>query len=476
MVGERPRFFFNATSLSTGGPFVLTQRIINLPSDRVEPYSVRLDLGIESHPRFEAPLGPALTLEQLNSSPAQFPLASAAMASAAFPIGLEPMPLRLYGYVRSEKRVYPTVGRYFVSDGGVWDNSGLSTLSQLYGHIRRNRKLNGSKKPPRLILISVSAETEAYNPSDAREKAEEEGYLDKLVSALGLPLRIGHIYSNLNLIHFTNKRRAEEMAVDNLRDILEPTTVQDDQRQLAYYFPIALTQLSGFDAHKVPDREKLFERVQKIATNYTISHADDTKLAEAANALVSTPQGEGKGWKVGPTCGDGTDMIEVQRLDEGGRIRYFSKQSKPMALRWIGPPDLRLAQPTTGALVPRLLTAVPTERLGTQHFEPSNSPNNRRTNHANHHPTPLKAPQVRPPEHPDDRAPPEALHVQIGLADPGASEHSRSGRATVTVAESHSRSLRRRLRRRSPCPCRGTGDECGDRARSPGPARLQLRG
>jgi len=157
-VSQRPLFFFNATSLETGLPFAFTQRIIHLPiKNPVLTKTARLDLAfmanIQSEDeteterlyRLRKPLGGTTTLEELNSSPADTPLAFAALASAAFPIGLEPLTLTKYGYDPVNQVVYESPERMSVSDGGLYDNSGMSTLGELFESIvksdtKRNKK------------------------------------------------------------------------------------------------------------------------------------------------------------------------------------------------------------------------------------------------------------------------------------------------------------------------------------------------
>ena len=98
-----PLFLSNTTALETGTPLIISQKILHTPSDTLGKPTVRLDAEPKETPE---PFPSALTLEDINSSPAEFPLAFAAMASAAFPIGMEPLELRKYGYNQSLGTVF----------------------------------------------------------------------------------------------------------------------------------------------------------------------------------------------------------------------------------------------------------------------------------------------------------------------------------------------------------------------------------
>lgn len=316
MIGDRPRFFFNATLLDIGTPFVMTQRIFHLPSDQGYEATARLDLNKPPLLWLKKPLEHAFTLEEINSSPARFPLAYAAVASAAFPIGMEPMGLRVYGYDPNVLRVFPTDQLIRLADGGVWDNSGMTTLVDFYEHIVQNRPRN----PPNLILISINAETEIFTREDIPDNGTEQSFLTKQPIRFNLLLRFGSLGKEaINLIHFTNKRRAEQMAFERVSGLL-----RDGANELGineanvYYFPINLSQLSPQEKYPIDlknqeKQEELFEKLKKIKTHYTLDSGDSDVLKEAAKAILRTKQKDG--WKVGLQCDGEEEMEEIFRID-----------------------------------------------------------------------------------------------------------------------------------------------------------------
>jgi hypothetical protein len=132
-IPPRPSFFFNATALETGSPFVLTQNVMNLPGGKLPRRSTRIDRPpLHNQADDFRPLRHSLTLEEIGSSPGRFPLAYAAAASAAFPAGVEPLQVRRYDYREGQRRFAPTEAMLSLADGGIFDNSGMMTTADLF--------------------------------------------------------------------------------------------------------------------------------------------------------------------------------------------------------------------------------------------------------------------------------------------------------------------------------------------------------
>ncbi len=332
---KTPRFFFNTTSLENGLPFVLTQNITHFSSDTSPLRTARLDT-LMPHSK---PLSRAYTLEEINSSPSTFPLAHAAMASAAFPLGLEPLEIVKYGYRDGFESLYPTQDRLHLTDGGVFDNSGLTTLSDLVqylmtshrGVVSATAKKSGSF-PKTIILISINAEADDYNLEYPRRSAEYDGWMNTTLPFslfdLNLPLRTGALgVKALEAIHFTNKRRAEEIAV---REVMHLVDLEEAERGInLLYFPISFSQLSENDRNKIDDPDKLYSRVKAVPTSFGISGSDELVIEQAANAIISSKQKNG--WAVGPKCNyqDSREKYEhVYTLGEALAFALLRKHNK----------------------------------------------------------------------------------------------------------------------------------------------------
>jgi predicted acylesterase/phospholipase RssA len=304
----KPRFYFNATALETASPFVITRNISQLPIGHPVAPVVRVD-----HPDFDElcrqqrrPFCHSLTLEDLASSPAAFPLAYAAAASAAYPAGFEPVPLRKYQFDRTKGQIEETTLDLHLVDGGVYDNSGLTTAMDFFQYM----VTTGYPKTRHLVLIAISADA----------VATDEALQTRMDTAASLfPVPVGYDFplasavygvKSVDLIHETNKRRSENVAgrrIDDLRDYFK----KESYNQQGYppggidYFPIHLTQLSQENRdHVVVTDPTLYERVKKIDTDLVLSPAQDAEIKEAALALVNAKQLRNHNlWAVGPNCG-----------------------------------------------------------------------------------------------------------------------------------------------------------------------------
>lgn len=305
-LSPKPRLYFNTTALENGMPFVITQSITHLSSDVGSLRTARLDTVIPHH----KPLSHAYTLEEINSAPSGFSLAHAAMASAAFPLGLEPLEVAKYGYREGYETVYRTRDRLHLTDGGVFDNSGLTTLSDLILYLNKT-STSASKKT--VVLVSINAESDDYDLAYPVRETDRDSWYSNSPISMNFPLRTGALgVKAFEAIHFTNKRRAEEIAVREVMHLVEMN--KKGAGVQLFYFPISLNQLSSSDSNKLDDPDGLFGRVREVPTSFGISASDELAIEQAANKILSSSQKSG--WKVGPRCnGENGDQV-VNRLGE----------------------------------------------------------------------------------------------------------------------------------------------------------------
>lgn len=339
-----PRFFFNSTCIETGTPFVFTQSMLHLPEET--------DFSAAK------PLRRSLTLENIYSSPKNFPLNYAAMASAAFPV-FTPMSLRKYKYEDSRSQNEKTIDALTLGDGGLFDNSGMSTVTDLTEYL-----LKHSKNKKRVILIYIDAGIENYN-SDIVERTSGRGseFPLKLQSPILNPIIEG-LYSSTDVMHYLNKQRAIRLALEKFSDLkqnqfifkfyhaktvsyLDETICSDNLRNefsknnihLSYnlkvtieeksktwtlhdvqndqyylventknqisvsfpgklkefiYFPISTFQLASWSADSLPGKNDLFQKVVAVPTDFVISAEQESLMSDAAEVLITANQKQSK--------------------------------------------------------------------------------------------------------------------------------------------------------------------------------------
>jgi hypothetical protein len=256
-----------------------------------------------------APLHDSLLLEDIGSSPAKFPLAYAAMASAAFPVGLDPIPVRKHDYVPSEQAYRRSGTLLHLIDGGVYDNSGVATAMGLFEHLVRTTKVR------RLILLEVDAETAEYDVQAAVQTSKPFNWLDLVTPENYFVIR-GLIPAgeSLSLMHTIGQRSVQHATWARLAKLREE---HPDVECL--HFPVSLRHLSPRWRCLAEGDAGLFRAVRRIQTDYTIGPEEDELLSKAVHRLLSgervdppsKPQDRGdapacrssSAWPVGPKRG-----------------------------------------------------------------------------------------------------------------------------------------------------------------------------
>jgi len=296
-LSDFPRVCFNSTLLETGLPFMFTQRYVHAFPEKPYEQTVRLDLvgsndnQVSETKRQFRPFK-STTLEDINSSPESTELAYATVASAAFPIMLEPFEVMKYGYRPVKQEIYATSDRLHLSDGGIYDNSGLTPLIDLMEYLISGRNAGNKCNVKRIVLLSINADADSYNLNYANRDAPEETWFQWFPVGINLPFRWRSLgFDALNLIHFTNKRRAEQIAIDRAKSL---RSVKNEDNVEFNYLTISLQQLSGNDKYRIADISNLYDRLKNIPTNYQISNEDSLLLEQAALLIISASQPWGK--------------------------------------------------------------------------------------------------------------------------------------------------------------------------------------
>jgi len=173
----RPRFFFNATCRETSRPFIFTQSVVHrdLSGDPLARLTqdplLRWIQGQPTPPNeLNEPFRYASTLEDLGSPPNRFPLAYAAMASAAFPGIFEPLRLHRYWLATNatagpsgHPKLWRLRTEVTLADGGLYDNSGLTTALEFFDYLGR-----ASTRPKKLVLLAIDANNQPEGYTGAR--------------------------------------------------------------------------------------------------------------------------------------------------------------------------------------------------------------------------------------------------------------------------------------------------------------------
>jgi hypothetical protein len=158
---------------------------------------------------------------------------------------------------------------------------------------------NDEKDRKVLVLLSINAEADDYAvdyPTRlAPPKPWYEGPPFSLLDFNFIPLRVDSLgVKALEVIHFTNKRRAEEIAISNI------LRIQENAKADLVFLPVNFSQLSANDPYRIPDPNQLYESIKGIPTTFGLSSADEGLIEQAANAILTSKQKPG--WNVGPKC------------------------------------------------------------------------------------------------------------------------------------------------------------------------------
>jgi len=286
---DRPRFYFNATCRDTCRPFIFTQSVIHRdlsgdPMERLAPDP--LLRWLEHAPTNPLPREPFLhasTMEDLGSAPGRFPLAYAAMGSAAFPGVFEPLPLRCY---RPQTNSPPWWLHKQVSvvDGGLYDNSGVTTALDLFDYLRSAAPF----KPKKLILLAVDADN------------ERQDYVGPQTPSIfpwryGLPLRgATAAVSTLKKLYASQQALAAAAARHHIREL--------EQQNLIEFLPVRLKDVRGVEAQELRAGDGLekplqqvdvFGLIKDIPTDFVVTTREDRLLQSVVRKLLSeAPPGE----------------------------------------------------------------------------------------------------------------------------------------------------------------------------------------
>jgi hypothetical protein len=319
-----PRFFFNATALPAQRPLLITRSTM-LGKKGPLASNYRHDINTTPNPCLfphSRPVCGVDILDDLGSSPAHFPLAAAAVASAGFPFALGEVPIKAFttevtdacremdsvdeAAITDEMiracKAYPANRTVWAGDGGKWDNSGLTTALDLVEHLaevssRVKRNLR------RIVLISINADIATrsmpgplsvsvlYDPGRFKGKS---GKIRRGVTSMeeiaGYSSNRGLESVGARLVSLKRKREEGEVTVDVLP------------------FFIALSQLAPTEpnATRVDPKgaNRIWNSVASIATDLVIRPEEETALGEAATVLLNSEQPQGiPAWLVGPPKG-----------------------------------------------------------------------------------------------------------------------------------------------------------------------------
>lgn len=302
---EHPHFFFNATCRETARPLIFTRSVLhrNLTGDpltRLAEDPLKRWIGGEPATPAELaePFRHAATLEDLGSPPHRFPLAYAAMASAAFPGVFEPLALRHYAITTNATAGRPLWWRQSalsVVDGGIYDNTGLVTALQLFDYLHQGRTNGG----PRMVILSVDANNEPEGYAGAGAPPRVPWKLDlPLRGALSAVGTIAGVYSS--------QQRLVLAAIEQRIRTLERTG------KLEYYpvrlrdaalLPATATTLPANRLRELKERAEaearstikavnLFGVVQDIPTDFVLTDDEDRDLKLTVERLLHrVPEG-----------------------------------------------------------------------------------------------------------------------------------------------------------------------------------------
>jgi hypothetical protein len=281
----RPRFFFNATILETGQPIVLTQRPDNLCPPPRSWAPVGLGIGDEVQCKDRCrPICNALTLEDIGVSSQRFPLAYAAAASAAYPVGVEPLRVAAKRCLKKGLKEQPDCdwqeGMVSLADGGIYDNSGLSTIADLVEYFTTQDLAD------RFVVIAINADNTYVAPIERILPPAPLSYFgfERTSPLPGLWTAI----PGADAIHYVNKRRAEVLARQRIE------RAQKLRQKPVYYFGVSLLEVGRGDYNesdmgsiKSQSSTELRMKIAGIPTTLGLTDEHQKTLLKAAEQLVN---------------------------------------------------------------------------------------------------------------------------------------------------------------------------------------------
>lgn len=245
---DRPRLLINATDLQTGKPFIFSNE----------------------------------SFDKLNSDLSSYPIAHAVAASAAVPVLLHHVTLRDHSTTFKQYR--------HLIDGGVTDNLGIRTLTDLYDAQKSAAHRAGAPDPyPRgAVFIVLDARTEF----DARlsDKADI-GLAETLATGAGLTSTV--------LINRASSATLAEIIVEHSPEDVTAGTLRRQKKELQGRGHIQLKDAGGRPVYvvhlalsRMDDMQDLpfvgfHERVNSIATYFNISGTEAHHLYQATELLVT---------------------------------------------------------------------------------------------------------------------------------------------------------------------------------------------
>jgi hypothetical protein len=244
-------------------------------------------------------------LEDFNSDINDFSLAEAVTASMSFPGATEPVKLQYYksGSSKSTREVR-------IVDGGVFDNSGLSTLLQV---MQDQVILNNEKTKQEMVILLIDSDNEELNDFSERVSRNENKFALPII--FDWPIKgAGDALSSAMLIHTLNKRRLIKLALFNARAWLQSKSLGIK----VTIIPISLSEVmdeyiknnrccedTDIDCKDIRCEnsdirdntiscKKPYENfgcaVKKIPTDFSISREDFWALDKAAYEILESPK------------------------------------------------------------------------------------------------------------------------------------------------------------------------------------------
>jgi hypothetical protein len=238
-----------------------------------------------------------------------------------------------------DTKPFETTTTIKLTDGGVYDNSGLTTAADFFEYLLHFNKVR------RLILLFVDARQPKIerNTIVSISKPGKWQRFPRLTKRFPIPI-FGLLNETVDVINNSNQERGEEIAWARLKGLADKQGIQ------VLYFPVALAQLSGDDAYRIlsgasesageerkADEDEFisggqkqvrgvsWDDVQGIATDLHLSVSESKKLRMAAESLTQAEQEIG--WSLGPYLSTGEDN-SIHRLDEAWSYALLRAQLK----------------------------------------------------------------------------------------------------------------------------------------------------